>query len=161
MNNIDEKEQLLVHIIPGASDFAKIKMEKNTRVGKIGEPFTELTKNDMDNDVPRSRKWCSKCLIYTKYIQTSVSDYEKLCSTDILHLEEKHYNHDKFVFEKFKKQQNKSKKGWYEIGLIWRENNILLRNDKFGSLGKLKSLLKNLDQKQEVREAHDSVIKYH
>ena len=56
MNNIDEKKQLLVHIIPGASDFAKIKMEKNTRVGKIGEPFTELTKNDMDNDVPRSRK---------------------------------------------------------------------------------------------------------
>ena len=44
MNDTDEKEQLPVHIILGASDFAKIKMEKNPRVGKIGEPFAELTK---------------------------------------------------------------------------------------------------------------------
>ena len=44
MNDTDEKEQLLGHINLGASDFAKIKMEKNPRVGKIGEPFTELTK---------------------------------------------------------------------------------------------------------------------
>ena len=32
-------------------------------------------------------------------------------------------------------------------------------NNKCGSLGRLKSLLKNLDQKQEVHEAYDSVIK--
>ena len=43
MNNTDEKEQLPVHIILGAGDFAKIKMEKSPRVGKIGEPFAELT----------------------------------------------------------------------------------------------------------------------
>ena len=36
------------------------------------------------------------------YRQTSVSDYEKLCSTDILGLEENHYNHDEFVFDKLK-----------------------------------------------------------
>ena len=52
------------------------------------------------------------------YTQTSVSDYEKLCSTDILGLEENHYNHDEFVFEKFKKQLNRSKEGWYEAGFI-------------------------------------------
>ena len=34
-----------------------------------------------------------------------------------------------------------------------------LGNTKCGSLGRLKSLLKNLDQKQEVRAAYDSVIK--
>ena len=43
------------------------------------------------------------------YTQTSVSGYEKLCNTDILGLEESHYNHDEFVFEKFKKQLNRSK----------------------------------------------------
>ena len=63
------------------------------------------------------------------------------------------------MFEKFKKQLNRSKEGWYETGLIWRENNIPLENNKCGSLGRLKSLLKNLDQKQEVCEACDSVIK--
>ena len=46
VNDNDEKEQLLVHIILGAGDFAKIKMEKSPRVGKIGEPFAELTKWD-------------------------------------------------------------------------------------------------------------------
>ena len=30
MNDTDEKEQLPVHIVLGASDFAKIKMEKNS-----------------------------------------------------------------------------------------------------------------------------------
>ena len=44
MNDTDEKEQLPVHIILGASEFAKIKMEKSPQVGKIGEPFAELTK---------------------------------------------------------------------------------------------------------------------
>ena len=43
------------------------------------------------------------------YTQTSVSDYEKLCGTDILGLEENHYNHDEFVLDKFKKQLNISK----------------------------------------------------
>ena len=66
------------------------------------------------------------------YRQTSVSDYEKLCSTDILGLEENHYNHDEFVFDKFKKQLNRSKEGWYETMLIWRENKIHLGNNKCG-----------------------------
>ena len=63
------------------------------------------------------------------------------------------------MFDKFKKQLNRSKKSWYETGLIWRKNKIPLGNNKCGSLGRLKSLLKNLDQKQEIREAYDSVIK--
>ena len=44
MNDTGEKEQLPVHVILAASDFAKIKMEKCPRVGKIGEQFAELTK---------------------------------------------------------------------------------------------------------------------
>ena len=59
------------------------------------------------------------------------------------------------MFEKFKKQLSRSK----ETRLIWKENNIPLGKNKCGSLGRLKSLLKNLDQRQEVREAYDSVIK--
>ena len=43
-NDTDKKEQLPVHIIVGASDFAKINMVESPRIGKIGEPFAELTK---------------------------------------------------------------------------------------------------------------------
>ena len=130
-------------------------MEKRPRVGKIGEPFAEFTKMGWVMMSPGRESDAVSAL----YTQTSVSDYEKLCSTDILGLEESQYNHDEFVFEKFKKQLSRSKEGWYETGFIWRENNIPLRDNKCGSLGRLKSLLKHLGQKQEVREAYDSVIK--
>ena len=63
------------------------------------------------------------------------------------------------MFEKFKKQLNRSKEGWCEAGVLWRENNIPQKNSKCGSLCGLKSSLKNLDQKQEEREAYDSAIK--
>ena len=130
-------------------------MEKRPRVGKIGEPFAEFTKMGWVMMSPGRESDVVSAL----YTQTSVSDYEKLCSTDSLGLEESQYNHDEFVFEKFKKQLSRSKEGWYETGFIWRENNISLRDNKCGSLGRLKSLLKHLGQKQEVREAYDSVIK--
>ena len=63
------------------------------------------------------------------------------------------------MFGKFIKQLCRSKEDLYETELICSENNIPLGNNKCGSLGRLKILLKNLDQKQEVREADDSVIK--
>ena len=62
------------------------------------------------------------------HIKISFSDYEKLLSTIILGLDESHYSHDEFVFEKFKEQLKRSKEGWYDTGLIWRENNIPLKN---------------------------------
>ena len=40
----DKKEELPVHVVIGASEFAKIKTNEPARVGKIGEPVAELTK---------------------------------------------------------------------------------------------------------------------
>ena len=130
-------------------------MVKGPRVGKIGEPFTDLTKIWWIMMCPSRRS----DVVSASYAQTSVSDYEKLCSTNILDLEESHCNQDELVFEKFKKQLNRSKEDWYGKGVIWRKNNIPLGNNKCESFGRLKRLLKNLDQKQEVRQTYDSVIK--
>ena len=41
MNDTGKKEQVPAHIILGASDFAKIKIE-SPRVEKLGEPVAEL-----------------------------------------------------------------------------------------------------------------------
>ena len=71
MNDTDEKEQLPVHIILGASDFAKIKMEKSPQVGKIGEPFAELTKMGQVMMSPGRESDVVSAL----YTQTSVSGY--------------------------------------------------------------------------------------
>ena len=44
MNERDTKPELPVHVILGASDYVKIKMQKCPRVGKINEPIAEQTK---------------------------------------------------------------------------------------------------------------------
>ena len=122
MNDPHEKEQLPIHIILAASDFAKIKMEKSPVVGKIGEPFAELAKMGLVMMSPGRESDVVSAL----YIQTSVSDHEKLYSTDILGLEESYYNHGEFVFEKFKKQLSKSKEGSFggKITYPWGITNV-------------------------------------
>ena len=44
MNERDTKPELPIHVILGASDYVKIKMQKCPRVGKINEPIAEQTK---------------------------------------------------------------------------------------------------------------------
>ena len=44
MNERDAKTELPIHVILGASDYVKIKMQKCPRVGKINEPIAEQTK---------------------------------------------------------------------------------------------------------------------
>ena len=65
----------------------------------MGEPIPELTKMRWDM-MSQGRE---SDVVSALYTQTLVSDYEKLCGTDILGLEENHYDHDEFVFKKSKK----------------------------------------------------------
>ena len=44
MEDTDDKEELPIHLILGASDYAKIKTPTQPRVGESGEPVGELTK---------------------------------------------------------------------------------------------------------------------
>ena len=76
----------------------KLKWKKIPRAGKIGESFAELTKMGWVMMFPGRESDVSAL-----YTQTSVSDYEKLCGTDNLGLEENHCNHDEFVFDELKK----------------------------------------------------------
>ena len=78
MNDTDEKEQLPVHIILGASDFAKIKFEKSPRARKIGKLFAELTKTGWPMMFPGRES----DVVSPLYKQISISDYQKLCSND-------------------------------------------------------------------------------
>ena len=43
-NERDTKPQLSIHVILGASDYVKMKMQKCPRVDKINEPIAEQTK---------------------------------------------------------------------------------------------------------------------
>ena len=124
------------------------------RVSQIGEPFTEQTKIGWVIMSP-GRESDAMSALFTK---TSVSDYENLCDTDVLILKESHYKHDDHVYEKFKKQLKTDKEGWYETGLVWKEGDLPLNNNKNGSLGRLKSVVRNLKRDTEIYKAYDTVI---
>ena len=44
MNDMDKKTELPIHLVFGASDYAKIKVQKMPRVGQLGELVAELTR---------------------------------------------------------------------------------------------------------------------
>ena len=44
MNDNDKKSELPIHLILGASDYARVKTETKPRIGQPQEPIAELTK---------------------------------------------------------------------------------------------------------------------
>ena len=102
-------------------------------------------------------------LVSSLYTRTSVSDFDRLCDVDVLevnHLShhENHLSHHENVYKKFKQQLERNEEGWYGKGLVWTENKVPLNNNKSGSLGCLKSLLKRLEQNPELFKAYDQII---
>ena len=79
--------------------------------------------------------------------------------SDVLGGEENHLSHDENVYKKFKEQLERNEEGWYETGLARTENKVPLNNNKSGSLGRLKLLLKRLKQNPEIFKAYDQVIR--
>ena len=61
--------------------------------------------------------------------------------------------------KKCKQQLERNEGGWYETGLVWTENKVPLKNDKSGSLGHLKPLLKRIELNPETFKAYDQVIR--
>ena len=86
-----------------------------------------------------------------------MSDFDRLCDIDVLNVEN-HFSHDEIVCKKFK-QQKRNEEHWYETGLVWTESNIPLNKNKFGNLGRLKSLLKRLEQNPKIFKTYDQVTR--
>ena len=69
------------------------------------------------------------------YTRTSTDDYENLYRLDVLGVTDVIHD-DNFVHQEYRKQLKQDKKGWYETGLIWKDNQELLATHKARSLGK-------------------------
>ena len=91
----------------------------------------------------------------------AINTYEELCSLDILGLSDTHHlsKLDDVVFEKFKRQLTQDENGCFETNLIQKEGQSKLENTIAGSLGRLKNLVRNLQQEPEKFKAYDDIIK--
>ena len=106
MDDMDEKEELPIHLIIGASEYAKIKTETKPTIGKPGEPEGELTKFGWTIISPGSE-------IDTEHLffaDSSRVDYDKLCSLDILGLSEREVENLWRVFGEFAEQLEQSQR---------------------------------------------------
>ena len=153
MHDIDEKPELPVHLILGASEYARIKTETKPRIGLPGEPVAELTKFGWTVLSPGKEININEMLL----TQTASPDYEQLCRLDVLGLKDFATGDQEIVFEEFKEQLTRSPEGWYETNLPWKANHPPLPNNKVGSLNRLDSLVRKLE-KQNTLEAYDKVI---
>ena len=91
------------------------------------------------------------------FSKTSLYDYENLCSLDCLGIQENHVKSDDHVCDKFRKQLGRNSEGYLETNLIWKESHSLLSDNKYGSIGRLNNLVKNLRHTNKL-ETYNSII---
>ena len=143
MEDLDRKERLPVHIILGASDYAKLKTDRPPKVGESGQPVAELTRLGWTIMSPGKETINTSNMLLT---QTSQVDYEELCRLDVLGLKDTPTNDQSMVFCEFKEQLTRNPSGWYETGLPWRGNHPPLPNNKEASLRRLATLTTKLER---------------
>ena len=72
----------------------------------------------------------------------AINTYKELCSLDVLELSDTHHLRKLDDVDKSQLTQDESR--CYETNLIWKEGQSKLKNNKAGSLGRLKNLVRNL-----------------
>ena len=130
MKDKDNKDILPVHLILGASDYAKIKTETAPSVGALGEPIGDKTK--LGWTIMSYGKEVDLSPMF--FAQTSNIDYDNLCKLDVLGLTDSSTGDQKEVYAEFKEQLTQDAEGWYETGLPWRGNHPPLPSNEVGSL---------------------------
>ena len=153
MDDRDQKEDLPIHVIIGASDFAKIKTPTKPRIGKEGEPIAELTNFGWVIMSPGRESVSTNALL----TRTKEADFERLWSLDVLGLEEK--GEENTVHQVFKEQLERSPEGWYETGLIWKTGIPELPSNEIGSKARLQKLVGRLERQPELFQQYEEIIK--
>ena len=128
----DEKDSLPIHLIIGASEYAKIKTSTKPVIGKPGEPVRELTKFGWTIISPGSEFETGNLF----FAGSSRTDYDRLCSLNVLGLGEREVG-EQSVFAEFKEQLEQKPEGFFETGLLWKGNCPPLPDSKAGSLARL------------------------
>ena len=154
MDDTDQKPELPIHLVLGASEYAKIKTVSMPRVGQPGEPIAELTRFGWTVMSPGKEVDLTPMFL----TQTSSFDYENLCRLDVLGLEDSATGDQASVYEEFKEQLKRSPDGWYEVNLPWKGNHPPLPSNEKGSLKRLEALTRKLEKQPGMLERYNDVI---
>ena len=153
IDDTDEKAELPIHMIIGASDFAKIKTPSKPRIGNPGEPVAELTSLGWALISPGHEADLSKVFL----TKSSKAEYEQLCSLDVLGLRSE--EEQDTVHQEFSEQLERSPEGWYQTGLMWKPGIQQLPNNEMGSKARLRKLVQRLERKPELFDKYEEIIK--
>ena len=126
MDDVDMKQELPVHLILGTSEYAQIKTKTTPRIGKPGKPIAELTRLVWTIMSPGSEPDLTNMFL----TQTSVTDYEELCRLDVLGLEDFPTGDQENVYAEFKELLTRSPEGWYESGLPWKGDVVIIKSEE-------------------------------
>ena len=110
MDDTDTKPELPIHMILGASKYSKIKMNAKPKVGQPGEPVAEQTALGWALMSPGAESNLDNVYL----TKSSIADYEKLCSLDVLGLKDRPIGDQMSVYYKLKAQLTQNPEGWYE-----------------------------------------------
>ena len=155
MEDTDNRDELPVHVILGASEYTKIKTASNQKVGRIGEPVAEKTRFGWTIMTSGAEDVDVGTKIFLT--QTSVTDYDELCRLDVLGLEDSPTGDQETVYAEFREQLKRRDEGWYETGLPWKGNHPSLPSNEKGSLRRLNSLVHKLERSN-LLSSYDEII---
>lgn len=156
MDDTDEKEELPIHIIFGASDYSRIKTLTKPRIGQPGEPVAEYTQLGWTIISPGKESSDISNMMLTR---NSTCDHDQLCRLDILGIEDQPTGDQQFVYKEFQEQLLRHPDGYYETGLLWKIGHPALDNNKSGSISRLKNLVRKLKKEPDKLDAYDNIIK--
>ena len=150
------KSELPVHLELEASEYSRIKTVVPPKIGNVGEPVAEYTRFGWTIISPGTELDLSNLYI----TQSTVKDYDRLCSLDVLGIEDSPSSRPNAVYEDFKQQLVRSSEDWYETGLVvWKTGHPPLPTSKKVSLARWCTLLRKLRRNPALYQDYDAVIK--
>ena len=134
----DQKKELPIHVVLGASDYSRIKTMMKPRIGQPGEPVAEKTQLGWTIISPGRELEGLSNLLPTRNL---TCDHDQLCRLDGLGIEDQPSGDQEFLYKEFKDRLERHPEGFCETSLIWKVGHPNLDNNKAGSLLRLKNLL--------------------
>ena len=153
MDDKDTKLQLPIHLVLGASEYARIKTSTAPRIALSGQPVAEKTTLGWTIMSPGLENETSTTFL----TQATSVDFEQLCRSDILGLTDSSINDQDVVYSEFKEQLIRHPEGHYETGLPWKGSHPVLPTNKSGSLKRLHQLLRRLERTS-TYDQYDAII---